>query len=267
MSSCSGGGGLQHTATHCDTLQHSLAPSKSPTHMCAVTRLYMWLHLFIWAGILVEGVSSALEIADTQVQHTATHCIVLHHTASHCITLQHAATRCNTLLRPRNRPHTCVPWLAIRDIRAYQYTCMYRDSFLRYCDSFHWDTVTHSTGVPHIQWDHRNTFYWVTVTHSIGIPWHILLGYFGGPWHIHWASSSISAREIILTRGVQRDSFYKLEKTVQLTHSIWCIHNAHWHILNDMRIMRIDSYYIVYILIHALILHTYIHTYNAPWLV
>ena len=31
------------------------------------------------------------------VQHTATHCTILHHTATHCNTLQHTATHCSTL--------------------------------------------------------------------------------------------------------------------------------------------------------------------------
>ena len=52
---------LQHTATHCNTLQHTA------TH-CNTLR------------------------------HThATHRNALRHTATHCNTLQHAATRCNTL--------------------------------------------------------------------------------------------------------------------------------------------------------------------------
>ena len=67
-------------------------------NMCAVTLLNMWLDSFIRASILVEG---------------------------DCNTLQHTATRCNTLLRPRNRPHTCVPWL----VYICDFTCSYEQVF------------------------------------------------------------------------------------------------------------------------------------------
>jgi len=70
---------LQHTATHCNTLQHTahcttLLPSGCPATHC--NTLY----------------------------HTATHCNTLQHTAlpsgcpaTHCTTLYHTATHCNTL--------------------------------------------------------------------------------------------------------------------------------------------------------------------------
>ena len=52
--------GLQHTATHCNTMYHTA------THCNAL-------------------------------QRTATHCYTLLHTATHCNTLQRTATHCNTL--------------------------------------------------------------------------------------------------------------------------------------------------------------------------
>jgi len=69
---------LQHTATHCNTLQHTAG-----AHLwhkdCACNTLP---HIVIHCSML---------------HHTASHCITLHFTASHCIALHHTATHCNTL--------------------------------------------------------------------------------------------------------------------------------------------------------------------------
>ena len=62
---------LQHTATHCNTLQTS------------ATRCNTLQHTATHCNTL---------------QHAATHCNTLQHTATHCNTLQHTATHCNTLI-------------------------------------------------------------------------------------------------------------------------------------------------------------------------
>jgi len=56
-------GALQHAATHCTTLHHTVHTT---------THYNMWWHM-------------------------AVHCNTLEHTAGHCNTLQHTAPRCNTL--------------------------------------------------------------------------------------------------------------------------------------------------------------------------
>ena len=61
---------VQLTATHCNTLQHTEAPT--PHYVC---------------------------------ENTATHCNALYFTATHCITLHHAASRYNTLRRQRQSKH------------------------------------------------------------------------------------------------------------------------------------------------------------------
>ena len=60
---------VQHTATHCNTLQHQL------TKVCLsrAARAIKLLHC-------------------STLQHTVTHCNTLQHTATHCNTLQHTAT-------------------------------------------------------------------------------------------------------------------------------------------------------------------------------
>jgi len=57
----------QHTATHCNTLQH-IEPCLPPR----------WLQ----RSVCLEA---------------ATHCVALHHTATHCNILRHTVTHCNTL--------------------------------------------------------------------------------------------------------------------------------------------------------------------------
>jgi len=71
---------LQHTATHCNTLQLT-------TRYCNTLQHRSW-----W--VRYQGVWHR---HCNTLQHTAIHCNTLHHTASHCNTLQHTATLCNTL--------------------------------------------------------------------------------------------------------------------------------------------------------------------------
>jgi len=64
---------LQRTATHCDTLQHTVTHGNSKES--ALSSLYLWI----------------LDIVFTNFRHTATHCNALQHTAARCITLQEFA--------------------------------------------------------------------------------------------------------------------------------------------------------------------------------
>jgi len=70
---------LQHTETHCNTLQH------------AATRC-----IAMWLLLLIEWRFTPQELAQ---QKNATHCKTLQNTAKHCNMMQHTATRCNTLHR------------------------------------------------------------------------------------------------------------------------------------------------------------------------
>jgi len=64
---------LQHTATHCNTLQHT-------------TRCNTHLLLLLLAGRASDG-----ETHCNSLQLTTTHCNSLQHSAMHCTTLQHTA--------------------------------------------------------------------------------------------------------------------------------------------------------------------------------
>jgi len=70
---------LSNTATHCNTLQHTV------THLCICHHDT----LSCTAGKYTH-VISMFHV------YTATHCNTLQHTATHCNTLQHTAAHCNT---------------------------------------------------------------------------------------------------------------------------------------------------------------------------
>ena len=70
--------GLQHAATHCNTLQHR-------------ERGYRYL---FWRERMC-GLGSHAAWRERDIQHAATRCITLQHAATHCNTLQHTATHCN----------------------------------------------------------------------------------------------------------------------------------------------------------------------------
>ena len=67
---------LRHTATHCNTLQHTVHIHSTDAQFRAS-------------------------------EHTATHCSTLQHTATHCNTLQHTATHCRPSISFASRccPH------------------------------------------------------------------------------------------------------------------------------------------------------------------
>jgi len=76
---------LQHTATHCNTLQHTTI-QKTSASASGTTRA---------AKFVVEHISDTRPHTATHyniLQYTATHCNTLHLTAAHCSTLQHTAT-------------------------------------------------------------------------------------------------------------------------------------------------------------------------------
>jgi len=135
---------LQHTATHCNTLQRTTTPVialRAPWHVSLAT-CYLWQN----------GVSLAL-------QHTATHCNPLQHTATHCNTLQHTVAHCSTLQRPSTPSgyFSICPWkLAVCGRKV----CL---SLLHYGTLQH--TATHSNTLQH------------TATHckTLWVPWHVSL--------------------------------------------------------------------------------------------
>jgi len=129
-------GGLQHTATHCNTLQHQIqgrlqqtATLQTPCkqHRCSYPCIPMAAHAFSETATLFDTLQQTathcnpLQPTATHcntLQHTATfdipmvahpssetathcntatHCSALHHTVPHCITLQHTEAHCNTL--------------------------------------------------------------------------------------------------------------------------------------------------------------------------
>ena len=94
---------LQHTATHCNTLQHECHTKKCLPRV--IMRLVMRemtqeTHCLVYLVLQCGRQCNTLHYTATHcntLQHTATHCNTLQHTATHCNTLQHTATSCNTL--------------------------------------------------------------------------------------------------------------------------------------------------------------------------
>ena len=89
---------LQHTATHCNTLQRT-ATSPRAYRLCEfVTLFYTALH----CNTLQHTATHC-----STLQHTAAHCRTLQNTAAHCRTLQHTAAHCNTMQRTTTLPRAC----------------------------------------------------------------------------------------------------------------------------------------------------------------
>ena len=123
---------LQHTATHCNALQHTATLQRwaqilksqlitSDVHIYICPKTHRKQHTATHCNTLQrtatdcnttamgthsQKVSSILVIftyiyiprpmKSNTLQHTATHCNTLQHTAAPCSTLQHTATPCNT---------------------------------------------------------------------------------------------------------------------------------------------------------------------------
>ena len=80
---------LQHTATHCNTLQFHSLPAQ---HTATTTHYNNRVLMHIWFE------QSQMMTKHICLIYVATHCNILQHDATRCNTLQHAATRCYTLL-------------------------------------------------------------------------------------------------------------------------------------------------------------------------
>jgi len=94
---------LQHSSTHCTTLQQQ----HTATLQCTTPHCNTLLHTAIKSHVFWDKLKKTYDTTHcNRLQHTATHCNTLQRTAPHCITLQqqhtatlqHAATHCNTLL-------------------------------------------------------------------------------------------------------------------------------------------------------------------------
>jgi len=72
---------LQHTATHCNTLQHTVKHTTTHCNTLQHAVCMKWHDWCIWRVWL------------NTLQHTATHCNTLQHTVTHYNTLRHTATR------------------------------------------------------------------------------------------------------------------------------------------------------------------------------
>jgi len=113
---------LQHTATHCNTLQHALPLRwifyvyfiimQHTATLCDTVCVAVRRDSFRWGRIMCLSVRVAVSVAMCDAVCDAVcaavrrdsfrwHCILwrhtLQHTATPCNTLQHTATRCNTL--------------------------------------------------------------------------------------------------------------------------------------------------------------------------
>jgi len=73
---------LQHTAVHCNTLQHAATQLRHTNDEEVALEMQ---HIY--------------DESTATYYNIATHCNTLQHTATHCNTLQHTATHCNTLQR------------------------------------------------------------------------------------------------------------------------------------------------------------------------
>jgi len=75
----------QHTATDCNTLQHTATSSQH-----ADCRVWTWY-------VSLQCTATLCNTLQHTLQHTVTHCNTLQITATHCKVLQHTKLRCNTL--------------------------------------------------------------------------------------------------------------------------------------------------------------------------
>ena len=100
---------LQHTATHCDTLQHTklLWEAAQPSQYTIMHRVeiavgcYIEVHSHVGRDAATHC-NTLQQTADHLVEIGIGHCFEAHphvgcDTAAHCNTLQHTATLCNTL--------------------------------------------------------------------------------------------------------------------------------------------------------------------------
>jgi len=109
---------LQHTATHCNTLQHAATELRATPAIGATrTATHTATHIAKHCNTLQHNTTyPAIDLRATvahahcnthcnTLQHTATHCNTQQQTATHCNTLQHTATHCNTLTQQHTATH------------------------------------------------------------------------------------------------------------------------------------------------------------------
>jgi len=97
---------LQHTATHCNILQHILWIFILWVQASGGS-FQLW-HIVAHCSILQHTTAHWSTLRTLQhtaahcstLQHTTAHSSTLQHTAAHCSTLQHTATHCNTSFEP-----------------------------------------------------------------------------------------------------------------------------------------------------------------------
>jgi len=139
---------LQHTATHCNTLQH--------THHYNTSRRYLTLWVF-WVDILKSPVTIKCTVwigfkADCNaLQHTATHCNTLQHTAAHCSTSRRNSTSRGFWVHILKSPVTIeyAIWIGYKaDCNTLQHTATH-------CNTLQ-HTATHCNTL-----QHTATHYWI----------------------------------------------------------------------------------------------------------
>ena len=118
-------GTLPHTATHCNTLQHTYCDDDDHSHYgcvaaCTVVTLLVRCnalqHTATHCNTLQNTATRCNTLQHTAshsntLQHTVSYCNTLHHTATHSITLQHTATHCNTQYHTATHCVTSLPML------------------------------------------------------------------------------------------------------------------------------------------------------------
>ena len=124
---------MHHTATHCNTLQHTAtalagnstcappppsATQHNASHCNNATHCNTLQHTAPHCNTLHQRQQATAPVLllfrqpRNTLQHTATHCSTPQHTATHCTTLQHSATQCNTVQHTATAPagnSTCPP--------------------------------------------------------------------------------------------------------------------------------------------------------------
>jgi len=95
---------MQHTVTHCNTLQHT-EPPHCNTMQHTATHCNTLQHTEPRICRHQRGLATACIPNPKSIRDTATPCNTLHHTETHCNALQRTATHCNTL--QHTEPRIC----------------------------------------------------------------------------------------------------------------------------------------------------------------
>ena len=119
---------LQHTATHCNTLQSTLQHTATHYH-------YMKL------GKKKRESSKCNYYINSPGAMVKAHCNTLQHTATYCNTLQHTATHCNTLQHTHTSRNSCMH--TATHCNTLQHTHTSRNSCMHECSLSHCSTLQH----------------------------------------------------------------------------------------------------------------------------